>query len=56
MLSNERCRYWDNIADHVNNTCDTEYTANQCRTKFAKLVNSYNVNEIKNNCNLFHLN
>lgn len=43
MLANERHRYWDNIADHVNSTCDTEYTANQCRTKFAKLVNSYNV-------------
>lgn len=46
MLRNERGRYWDNIANNVNETCGTEYTAKQCKSKFNKLVSDYRVSDM----------
>jgi hypothetical protein len=46
MLVNERARYWTNVSEEVNEECNTNYTSDQCQSKFNKMVSEYNVSII----------
>ncbi|RIA81114.1 hypothetical protein C1645_837497 [Glomus cerebriforme] len=41
-----RNNYWNNLAACVNRTCNSNYTGDQCRRKFNRLVSEYNDMEL----------
>ncbi|GES91706.1 hypothetical protein GLOIN_2v1480146 [Rhizophagus clarus] len=41
-----RCIYWNNVANRLNNFCNSRYMGNQCKRKFNSLVTHYNNMEL----------
>ena len=41
-----RRQFWQDLANSINDTCHTNYTGEQCRSKFNSLITDYNVSKL----------